>query len=323
MKIKVILALSIFLIFLGFMSCKKDLNPFHAGSNLEENSHSFSGENNLSSTRTSSSNLYKDSNSSAPSQAEGETFKLSTSSRKAEQNESQSELRVDILPFRWNLNWEKSSGLVTVRLSGEGFEKVDPFSLRMRGPEGSETGGPVRAEKYPFFLMGKFLKREALAIIPEAEAGRSYQVQVTGKYEDGLEIAEELYDTVTIVGRKQREAELALSLKPKVWNLSWGKSITQKNKDKGRVKAFITGEGFEEIMADSILMRGPSGIIIQPELVRVTPSRFLAEFLKTKAITLIPYPALERYYEIHILGRLKDGTEFDLSSRIFIKGKKS
>jgi len=57
----------------------------------------------------------------------------------------QQELNVQVHPDKWNVNWEHSQGLLTVRISGEGYENIDPDSITLSIDEGGDLISPWMA----------------------------------------------------------------------------------------------------------------------------------------------------------------------------------
>jgi len=239
-------------------------------------------------------------------------------------NETTQEFRVRIQPFKWNINWANSMGLVTVRISGEGFEEINPETLMMVGPEGAVTGPPSKAQVGPYSVVAKFLKSEAIGIIPEPQRGVPYEIQVMGQFNDGTEFGPLIADTnIFVVGKKSLAGDLSLVIRPKKWNIAWGND--EGNND-GEVTARISGEGFQDIDPASVQMAYPDGGL--PPINPIPGSyefggvSFVIKFNQSDAIGLIPDPKNGDSSTIHVTGSLSDGTTFNLPDKITIKGKK-
>ncbi len=228
-------------------------------------------------------------------------------------------LGVWIQPFQWNTNWDHSEGLVTVRIYGEGYEAIAPSSLRMICPEGDETGEPIMFETGPFFVVAKFMRSEAIRIIPEPTPGETCEIQVTWESNSGGEAGDGLFSPIRIVGRKQEAGELTLEIRPDKWNRAWASA--DENDD--TVTAHISGEGFDKIKitpAHPFQMRGPARTPIAPISAELAGFSFIAKFSKSQAITLIPNPPAASY-QILVTFYLGDGTYHELSNWIAIRGK--
>jgi hypothetical protein len=110
------------------------------------------------------------------------------------------DLDMDINPKKWNTNWEKSGGYVTVRIRGEGFDMIETGATEMSYSTAitpfwdSITGSSYQA---------KFSKKEAIGLFPEADLqkGASFDVVVTVQI-DGIPTPMLPY-TIEIVGPKK------------------------------------------------------------------------------------------------------------------------
>jgi hypothetical protein len=364
MKTKVILLTFIFMLSFLSISCNKDRNPFTPAADVEEQTANTANTGSVASTgsQTKDFQSVKDeekgsyhgpksdvkgksrtshvasngqvgeastgnevSNVTTNSVTASHNPKLKPKPRDHENNdETTQELRVRIQPFKWNINWANSMGLVTVRISGERFEEINPETLRLVGPEGAETGAPSKAQVGPFSFVAKFLKSEAIGIIPEPQRGVPYEIQVIGQFNDGTEFGPLIPNTnIFIVGKKSLAGILSLVIRPKKWNIAWGNG----DDSESVVTARISGERFKDINPDSVEMDYPDGgldpippIPLSYEFGGVS---FVIKFTQSDAISLIPDPKRGDPYEIHVRGSLTDTTPFDLTFWITISGKKS
>jgi hypothetical protein len=218
-------------------------------------------------------------------------------------------------------------GLVTVRISGEGFEEINPDTLRLVGPEpeGYVTGPPSMARVGPYSVVAKFLKSEAIGIIPEPQRGVSYEIQVISQLNGGSDFDPPLIATIVVVGKKSLAGDLSLVIRPKKWNIAWGNG----DDSESVVTARISGEGFKDINPDTVEMDYPVGtlgpIFPIPLSYEFGGVSFVIKFTQSDAISLIPDPKRGDTYEIHVRGNLTDAiaTPFDLTFWITISGKKS
>jgi hypothetical protein len=118
-------------------------------------------------------------------------------------------LSIQVNPTKWNTNWEKSSGTVMVKFWGDDYDQIDPESVLMIGPEDPNMPGnvivitPVAWNLADIQLIVKFLKNDALSIIPELllTPGEKHTIRITDD-PDGLGTYS--FDrTIQIVGPKK------------------------------------------------------------------------------------------------------------------------
>jgi hypothetical protein len=238
-------------------------------------------------------------------------------------NESVELLKVEIRPDKWNIAWVDSPDEVTARFSGEGFEDIDPSTLRMICGSCSEPGELV--EIGPPFVwevggvssVAKFLQSEAIRLLADPKRDETYTINVTGAMSSGAPL-ENLSDEITIVGKKSGEGPLSLEIKPKQWNIAWANG----DDGDGEVTARITGEDFDDIDATMpILMSGPVGTPISPISTEFGGFFFIAKFSQSQAIALVPNPPQQNSYDITVSFYLTDGTQHVLSCSVPIKAK--
>jgi len=230
-------------------------------------------------------------------------------------NEITQEFRVRIQPFKWNINWANSMGLVTVSINGEGFEEIDPETLRMVGPEGAETGAPSKAQVGPYSFAAKFLKSETIGIIPEPQIGISYDIQVIGQFKDGAEFDPQIANII-VVGKKYLAGDLSLVIRPKKWNIAWGNDEGD-NDGENVVTARISGEGFQDIEPTTVQMAYlyPDGGLLSiispiPDSYEFGGVSFVIKFNQSDAIGLILDPKRGDNCTILVTGDLRGGNSF-------------
>ncbi|MGB6865965.1 MAG: hypothetical protein WBE11_09750 [Candidatus Aminicenantaceae bacterium] len=94
-------------------------------------------------------------------------------------DEPEVDLRMDINPQKWNTNWIKSNGYVTVRFRGEGFDRIDIGATEMS--YGGTPIFPIRDSISGSCYSAKFSKNESIALFPveDQQTGETYPVDVT------------------------------------------------------------------------------------------------------------------------------------------------
>jgi hypothetical protein len=107
------------------------------------------------------------------------------------------DLVMDINPHKWNTNWDKSNGYVTVRFQGTGFDTIGVTQM-------SYNGGPpifpFRDSTSDSCYSAKFNKKEAIDLFTEPKKGdlKTVDVQFT---DNGSTLT--LPYTISIVGSKK------------------------------------------------------------------------------------------------------------------------
>ena len=106
-------------------------------------------------------------------------------------------LVMDISPDKWNTNWAKSNGFVTVRFRGEGFDKIvsGATSMTYNGESAALISDGIHGSSYS----AKFSKISAIALFGDLQED-TYPVVVTVQL-DGSPHPETY--TISIVGSKK------------------------------------------------------------------------------------------------------------------------
>ncbi len=239
-----------------------------------------------------------------------------------------SDLYLVIRPKKWNKAWANGDDdngmddddLITARISGEGFEDIVPGSLLMsygtcEDPP-SDTIAPYFEELGGISYVGKFEKSEAIALIEDPRRGDMHPIRVTGQLEGGETFC--LSTMILIVGKKSGEGPLTLAIRPKNWNMAWLDSD-----EEGEVTARIKGMDFEKIDPGTVQLVGPEGAI-SPQSTEFAGFAFMAKFMQSAAIGLIPNPPTQKRYELSITGAFTDGTPLPgtLTFSVNVKAKK-
>jgi hypothetical protein len=226
-----------------------------------------------------------------------------------------------IRPKKWNIAWgngDDSESVVTARISGEGFQDIDPASVQMAYPDGLLPSISPIPGSYEFggvsFVI-KFNQSDAIGLILDPKRGDTHLIHVTGNLTTDPTPFDLPY-LITISGKKSGEGILTLEIKPKKWNMAWAE-----NGD-GEVTARIKGAGFEDVVFSSLWMVGPGGSV-QPDDYEIGGFTYIAKFSQSKAISIIPDAKNGDSHPILVNGSLSDGTTtFSLPYTITIKGKK-
>lgn len=220
------------------------------------------------------------------------------------------DLALEIRPDRWNIAWAEdedfSEDEVIAKISGEGFDRIDPDSVVMIEPDGDEIE-PYEYDLGDVFFIAKFYQYEAISIIPDPTRGDSHTITVL-VIVDEEEIS--LEAVITIVGKKSA-GELSLAIRPDRWNTAWSNS-------EGVVLAVITGEGFDDIDCSSVEMSA-SGPTIEPSDCNLNEAQFMAKFNHKDIVTLIPTDAKRGdSFSVTVTGEIKGEDSFSLTCNITI-----
>ena len=98
--------------------------------------------------------------------------------------EPEEDLVMDIDPHKWNTNWTKSNGYVTVRFRGEGFDRIVTGSTVMSYMGGSPIS-PFRDSISGSSYSAKFYKKDAIGLFTEPKKGNFYKVDVIVQIDGG------------------------------------------------------------------------------------------------------------------------------------------
>lgn len=106
------------------------------------------------------------------------------------------ELAAQVNPTKWNINWEGSSGTMMVKFWGDGYDQIDPATVKIIGPGGDEDYSDF-SNLTDDQLLVKFYKDQALAVIPDPTPGDKHTIVVT---DDAASF--QFQYTIEIVGKK-------------------------------------------------------------------------------------------------------------------------
>jgi len=121
------------------------------------------------------------------------------------------ELTLKINPKKWNVAWitsteEEDDEYITVKITGQGFMDIDPLSVGMKwisedGTQESTVLSPDDTELGDNHFMAKFLKKDAILLIPNPISGEFHTIIVLINIEPFS-----LSETIEIHGKKSEGA---------------------------------------------------------------------------------------------------------------------
>jgi hypothetical protein len=162
-------------------------------------------------------------------------------------------LSLEVDPAEWDLNYINSSGKVETFIRGEGIEKIDLTTIRMKGD--NTTAEPMVPESVSLngdHIRAAFPKNQVLNLLSNPTEGSVHTI-VVSFLEIGGTVPIELTAQITITDEDGDDEEepgpLTLQVSPADWNLNYSKSS-------GTVSAFLRGEGIEKIVLTSIQLKG-------------------------------------------------------------------
>jgi hypothetical protein len=106
------------------------------------------------------------------------------------------ELAFQVNPAKWNVNWAGSSGTMMVKFWGDGYDLIDPATVKIIGPEDDEDDADF-SNLADDQLIVRFYKDQALGIIPDPVPGDSHTITIT---DDAASF--EFQYVIEIVGKK-------------------------------------------------------------------------------------------------------------------------
>lgn len=124
------------------------------------------------------------------------------------------ELTLDIKPDKWDLSWADGAsitldagddGFIRARIRGEGFENIDPSTVRMSCASCDGDSSEIEPIEHEFggsSLVVKFLKSDAIGLIPDPKRGEVYIILVSGQFNNDTNTFEAT-DSIQIKGKKK------------------------------------------------------------------------------------------------------------------------
>jgi hypothetical protein len=229
------------------------------------------------------------------------------------------DLELEIEPEEWNLNYSNSSGTVEAFIEGEGIENIDLDSIRMSGDNPSAL--PLSASSVSInnnHIHARFPKNQVIDLLLDPAEGTVHTITVSFLEVGGTEWIE-LTAQITIEDDDDEEepSDLTLQLAPPVWNLNYPTTS-------GVVKAFIRGDGIEDIDLDSIEMMGdnPDAVPLVGTSTNLSGNHVQASFPKNQVLDLLLNPASGSIHTVTVTFMNKGGgARQELSTQVSITGK--
>ena len=220
------------------------------------------------------------------------------------------DLKLEIRPKKWNIDWVNSTDEVQAKIYGPGYETIDPNLIEIRGPTWETIANFTTEPPGGVYFKIFFSQQEAIGLIENPQRGDPLHViTVTVTNDAGTHV---LTDTIEIVGKKSDEEEdLVMDINPHKWNTNWVKS-------NGYVTVRFRGAGFETIGATS--MSYNSGTPISPFRDSISEDCYSAKFFKKDAIALFTAPQKGETYWVTV--HFDDGSPLTELYPISIVGSK-
>lgn len=169
-----------------------------------------------------------------------------------DEGEEPGALALQLDPAEWDLNFVKSSGKVQSFIRGEGIEKIDLTTIRMKGDNPAAAAlNPETVDLNGDHIRASFPKNLVIGLLNNPTEGSQHIITVT-YMEIGGTVPIELTATIIVTdedGDDLEPGELTLQVSPLEWNLNYYKST-------GTVSAFIRGAGIENIDLTTIQLKG-------------------------------------------------------------------
>lgn len=190
---------------------------------------------------------------------------------------------LDLQQSQWTSNTNGDAEVIEVFLQGDGVEKVILDSIAMKGDKPGAS--PLKASSAVLQnkrIRAEFSKSDALNLLLNPSHGSTHHITIVYMIVDSAE-SEELDMQVTL--DEGNPTVFTLELAPLEWDLNFPTKS-------GDVKAFIRGEGFENIDLTSIVMKGDNTTALPLPALSATlqGNHARAEFPKSLVLNLLLNP---------------------------------
>lgn len=219
---------------------------------------------------------------------------------------------VDLQQSQWTSNANGGPGIIEVFLQGDGVEKIILDSIAMKGDKPGVS--PLKAS-YAVLqdkrIRAEFSKSDALNLLLNPSHGSTHHITIVYMVVDSAD-SEELDTQVTL--DEGNPPVFTLELAPLEWDLNFPTKS-------GDIKAFIRGEGFENIDLTSIVMKGDNTTALPLPALSATlqGNHARAEFAKNQVLNLLLNPTVGSIHTI-VVSLLETGgtVPIELTAQIII-----
>lgn len=227
------------------------------------------------------------------------------------------DLELEVEPEEWNLNFTNSNGTVEAFIEGEGIENIDLSTIHMTGD--NPSAAPLAADSAGIkgnHIHAKFPKNQVIGLLLNPEEGSVHTITVSFYAIGGTELIE-LTVQITIEDEDDDEEEpsdLSLQLAPGSWNTNYATGS-------GSVKAFLRGDGIENIDLDSFEMSGDNpGAVLTGTSASLNGNHIQVDFSKNQVLDLLVNPGDGSTHTITVTFT-SGGQAYEVSTEVTVNGK--
>lgn len=236
-----------------------------------------------------------------------------------DEGEESGALSLEVDPSVWDLNYVHSSGKVETFLRGEGIEKIDLTTIRMKGDNPTaEPLGPESTSLKGEHIRAAFPKNQVLNLLLNPAEGSVHTI-VLNFLETGGTVPIELTAQITITDEDGEDEEepgpLTLQISPSDWNLNY-------YKNSGTVSAFIRGEGIDKIVLTSIQLKGDNtaAVALVANSAALNGDHVRATFPKNLVLGLLLNPVSGSVHMVTVSFESEGGLQ-ELTAEVTVTGK--